>query len=253
MIFINLLWLFPLGYLIGSLLNYFSDVLPQTKRIIEKPYCDNCGQTFDFINYITFSDCQNCRCRPKLRMYIVAILAILIIPLIYFFPPAYTGWILALIIFSYLGLVFIIDLEHRLILHPVSLVGGILFLIIGIYLNGWKVSLIGLLGGFGIMYILYLLGILFGKIMAKSRGQEIDEIALGFGDVTLSTILGLLIGWPRIGVTLFFAIVLGGIFSGLFLLSTVLMKKYKAFTAIPYAPFIIISAVVLIYLSSGNR
>jgi len=131
-------------------------------------------------------------------------------------------------------------------------IGGILFLAIGIDLNGWKVTLFGVLSGFGFMYILYLFGILFGKVMAKRRGQEIEEIALGFGDVTLSTILGLLLGWPRIGLVLFFAIILGGVFSGLFLLISVLAKKYRAFTAIPYAPFIIISSIILIYFSTGK-
>jgi leader peptidase (prepilin peptidase)/N-methyltransferase len=178
--------------------------------------------------------------------------AMISIPLIYFFPPIYIEWVLAMIIFTYLGLVFIIDFEHRLILHPVSFVGGVIFLIMGIFLNGWKITIFGFLAGFGIMYALYLLGILFGKFMAKRRGQEIDEIALGFGDVTLSTILGLLLGWPRIGVTLFFAIILGGVFSGFFLFFSVITRRYKAFTAIPYAPFIIISGIILIYLSSGS-
>ncbi len=252
MIFLNLLWLFPLGFFIGFLLNNLSDTLPITRKLIQKPQCEKCGQTFDIFNYITLNRCQNCRSFPKLRRYFIVIFATIAIPLVYFFPPIYTGWVLAMIIFSYLGLVFIIDFEHRLILHPVSIVGGIIFLILGIYLNGWKITIFGFLAGFGIMYALYLLGILFGKFMAKRRGEEIDEIALGFGDVTLSTILGLLLGWPRIGVTLFFAIMLGGVFSGLFLLFSVLTKRYKAFTAIPYAPFIIISGIILIYLSSGS-
>ena len=252
MIFFNLLWLFPLGFLVGILLNHFSDTLPISRKIFQKPQCEKCGQTFDFYNYITLSRCQNCRSFPKLRRYLVMLFAMISIPLIYFFPPIYIEWVLAMIIFTYLGLVFIIDFEHRLILHPVSFVGGVIFLIMGIFLNGWKITIFGFLAGFGIMYALYLLGILFGKFMAKRRGQEIDEIALGFGDVTLSTILGLLLGWPRIGVTLFFAIILGGVFSGLFLFFSVITRRYKAFTAIPYAPFIIISGIILIYVSSGS-
>jgi len=250
--FINLFWLIPVGFIVGSILNHLADTLPRIRRIPLKPQCVECGQTFEFINYIILSRCNHCSVLPSVRRYIVLIVSIISFPVVYYFPPNFTGSILALLIFSYLGLVFIIDFEHRLILHPVSLFGGVLFLIIGNILNGWKSTLLGTLSGFGIMYVLYLLGILFGKVMAKRRGQEIEEIALGFGDVILSTILGLLLGWPRIGLVLFFAIIFGGVFSGFFLLVSVMAKKYKAFTAIPYAPFIIISSIVLIYFSSGK-
>lgn len=100
------------------------------------------------------------------------------------------------------------------------------------------------------MYALYLLGILFSRWVSKRRGEEIEEIALGFGDVSLSLVVGILLGWPRISLVLFFAILIGGLFSGLFLLISVLRKRYEAFTAIPYAPFIIIATIIVIYAST---
>lgn len=251
MIYLNLLWLFPLGFIIGNLLNHFSDSLPEIRKISVRPFCTKCGQTFDILNYITLNRCKACNSKPGIRRFIVLIFSTFAVPIVYYFPPLFSGWVLAIVIFAYLGLVFVIDFEHRLILHPVSLIGGVLFLFMGISLNGWKITFVGCLAGFAIMYALYLFGILFSKLMSKRRGQDIEEIALGFGDVTLSTILGLLLGWPRIGIALFFAIILGGIFSGIFLIISIINKKYKAFTAIPYAPFIIVSSIILIYLSSG--
>jgi len=50
-------------------------------------------------------------------------------------------------------------------------------------------------------------------------------------------------------VCLFTAIVLGGLISGLYILVMVLRKRYQAFTAIPYAPFLVIAAVILIYMA----
>jgi leader peptidase (prepilin peptidase)/N-methyltransferase len=88
--------------------------------------------------------------------------------------------------------------------------------------------------------------------MAKRRGEDIDEVALGFGDVSLSAVLGLLLGWPRIAVNLVFAIIIGGIFSAIFLVIQVLRKRYKAFTPIPYAPFLLISAIGLLYLATSH-
>ena len=149
-------------------------------------------------------------------------------------------------------MVFIIDLEYRLVLHPVSIFGAISFIIIGVYINGWLETLLGGAIGFGMMYLLYLFGILFSRWMAKRRGEDIDEVALGFGDVSLSAVLGLLLGWPRIGVNLFFAILIGGVFSAIFIVIHLFQKQYKAFTPIPYAPFLILSAIGLLYLATNH-
>jgi leader peptidase (prepilin peptidase) / N-methyltransferase len=71
---------------------------------------------------------------------------------------------------------------------------------------------------------------------------------LGFGDVTLSGVMGLLLGWPGIMGGLLIAIGLGGVFSLLFILIKLITKKYQAFSSIPYAPFIIFGSLILIYL-----
>jgi len=122
--------------------------------------------------------------------------------------------------------------------------------VIGLYLNGWQVTGLGGIIGFGIMYLLYLFGIIFSKWIIKRRGVVLDEVALGYGDVNLTAILGLLFGWPRIAVLLFFAILMGGLFSAVYLLILKIRKKYELFTPIPYAPFLIISAIILIYIST---
>lgn len=167
------------------------------------------------------------------------------------FPPQALGFWVALPIFLYLGLVFIIDVEHRAILHEVSLVGLILAIPFGLWWNGWKETLIGAAVGFGLMLGLYYFGILFTRWIAKRRGQEIDEVALGFGDVLLCGILGTALGWPRIIVCLFTAIFLGGLLSGAYILIQLARNKYQAFSAIPYAPFLIIATVILLYIAKG--
>lgn len=238
------------GFISGIVLNHLADIFPARRRILLKPICRKCGQTFDYLNYILFKPCQECGAKPSLRKYLVPFLSAISVTFVWNFPPAYTGRGLALVIFFYLALIFIIDVEHRLILFPLSIVGGVLFAIMGVILNGLLDTLIGGAAGFGIMYALYLLGILFSKWMSKRRGEEIEEVALGFGDVTLSLIIGLLVGWPRISLVILFAIILGGVFSALFIAGTFLLKRYRSFTAIPYAPFIIIATVIIIYVSS---
>jgi leader peptidase (prepilin peptidase)/N-methyltransferase len=97
------------------------------------------------------------------------------------------------------------------------------------------------------MLLLYFLGELFGRIMAKRRGEPIEEVALGFGDVNLSGVLGLLLGWPGITAGLIFAILAGGLVSAFILARMMLRKEYQAFTALPYAPFLILAGVVFLF------
>jgi len=151
------------------------------------------------------------------------------------------------------GLVVVIDLEHRLILHPVSLSGAVLGLIFGSLNHGILYTVIGGAAGFGIMLVFYMLGNLFIKFLSRSRGEEIDEVALGFGDVNLSGVIGLLLGWPGVIAGVFLAIILGGVVSGSFLIIQLFRKKYQAFQALPYGPFLVISAVLLLYFSQFVR
>lgn len=169
--------------------------------------------------------------------------------LIWFLPPEFLGPYLAFFVFFFFALVFIIDVEHRIIMHPVSIAGVILAIPLGIWLNGWLKTVLGGIAGFGIMLALYYFGELFRRAIARARKQPVEEIALGFGDVNLSGVLGLMLGWPRVTANLIFAILLGGLISGGYILFMLIRKKYQAFNAIPYAPFLLIAAVVLFYLA----
>jgi len=237
-----------LGWGVGCLLNYLADVLPRT-RTFSTPVCYACGSKHNLAESIFPQACRTCRTKPLKRTWVVQIAALILVPVVRFLPAPALGFWLSLAVFFYLWLVFIIDVQHRVILHEVSIVGAILAIPFGLWLNGWQKTLVGFAIGAGVMLALYYFGILFNKWMSKRRGQEIDEVALGFGDVTLSAVLGIALGSPRIIVCLFFAILLGGLISGLYILATIALKRYKAFTAIPYAPFLIIAAVVLIYMA----
>jgi hypothetical protein len=58
----------------------------------------------------------------------------------------------------------------------------------------------------------------------------------------------LLLGWRAIFVSLFFAILAGGLVSLFIIIGMLIAKRYKAFTAIPYAPFLILSAIYFLFL-----
>ena len=149
----------------------------------------------------------------------------------------------------YFGIVVIIDLEHHLIMHPVSAFGAVLGIAVGIYLHGLILTLFGGLAGFLSMLALYLVGVLFARFVVRRSQQGFSDEALGFGDVILGGILGLILGWPAIFGGLFLSIILAGAISIIYLLLSVLARKYRAFTFIPYGPFMIAGAVALIFFN----
>jgi prepilin signal peptidase PulO-like enzyme (type II secretory pathway) len=90
-------------------------------------------------------------------------------------------------------------------------------------------------------------GILFARLLGRMRGQPISETAFGFGDVTLLTFLGLIVGAPEILLALLIGVLCGGIFALLFLvLRGLVQKQYALFTAIPYAPFLIFGGAIML-------
>ena len=237
-----------LGWLAGSLVNYLADVLPW-KRTLSRPFCLECRRVIPWAQYLFWPRrCLQCGRRRATRVWLVELSAMAVSTWLWLNPPEGIGFGLGLVIWIFFGIVVIIDLEHRLILHPVSLVGAGLGLGVGIYLHGLKDTLLGGVAGFGVMYLLYGLGILFMKLSSKMRGEPVDEDALGYGDVNLSGVLGLMLGWPGILAGLTIAVLLGGAVSLIYLLATVATRRYHAFTAIPYGPFLIAAAIALLFL-----
>ena len=238
-----------LGVLGAWLVNYLSDVLPRYRKFVY-PTCPDCQARLGWEYYATFNPCGGCGARPSIRHWIVGITMPVLAVIQSYFPAPVLGQWGGVLWLTYFSLIVVIDLEHRLILHPVSLAGALLGLLFGIRAHGVVNTLIGAGAGFGIMLIFYFLGELFIRLLSKRRGEEIQEVALGFGDVNLSGVMGTLLGWPGVVGGIFLAVLLGGFASGIFLLFQLVQKKYQAYQALPYGPFLVISLYLLLYISN---
>lgn len=117
----------------------------------------------------------------------------------------------------------------------------------GIWLHGLLATILGGLAGYGIMLGLYFLGIGLLRVLSRVRNEEMPEEALGFGDVNLSGVIGLLLGWPGVVGGLIVAILLGGAISLLYILLLLVFRQYQSGRAIPYGPFLVGGAVFLLY------
>ncbi len=234
------------GLVSGTAVNYLADVLPVTRRLT-RVVCVDCRQEIPWKDYILLKDCQNCGKPRSWRTWLVLLLTPMLYLLAWFFPNERLHFWMQVVILFYFSVVAIIDLEHRVILHPVSLVGIVLGSMLGFLLHGFLPTLIGGVTGFLIMLFLYLTGQGFARLMGRIRHEEIEEIPLGFGDVNLSCVLGLILGWPGITAGLLLAILLGGGFSAVYILISKISRQYRPFVAIPYAPFLLLGATILLF------
>ena len=236
------------GAIVGILINYLADVLPLTRRLMQ-PLCPECKQPYTIKDYILIYKCPNCGHRRVARSVIILIGTILCSLLLQFFPFANLSFWATLPILIFLGVILVIDIEHRLVLLETSLFGFVLLLIYGIIFRGFLGTFFGALAGLLIMLLFYITGIIFSKIIGKLRHREISEVAFGFGDVFAGTFLGLLAGWPAIVGVIIFAIVAFGVFSLILIISLLLSKRYHAFAkALPFTPFLILGVIIIFYL-----
>jgi leader peptidase (prepilin peptidase)/N-methyltransferase len=242
------------GLLAGWLVNYFADVLPRTRRF-SQPACLQCDASLSTLRYLSLSNCPSCGKRRGLRSWTVQVLALVASLMLWLQPHPKLGYILGFFLLIYFAVVFVIDLEHRLILHPISIFGAVFGLGVGWLYRGPGPTLLGGLGGFGIMLVFYLLGTLFARMRARkmqAAGQETDdEEALGAGDVILASVLGLILGWPLIWFGLLIGILLGGLITIPMLVMMLIARRYKQdawMVFIPYGPFLLISATLIVYL-----
>lgn len=135
---------------------------------------------------------------------------------------------------SILVLVVVIDLEQRLILHVVTFPTTVLAIVGSEWLPGrsWRLAIVGAAVGF----LIFLLFFFVGK-------KLFGEGALGFGDVTLSMMLGAMLGLDRI----FFALLLGVLLGGVVSLGIVLWRRRAGMGMyIAYGPFLAVAGIFVL-------
>ena len=253
-----------LGWFAGWFVNYAADVLPVTRRF-SQPACPHCQTAFSWADYLTLRPCRTCGKSRTLRTWLVQLLGSASFLYFWLFPSEVLGFWLGAIVLTYFAVLTVIDLEHRLILHSTSIAGGILGLIVGVYvynvvlkntlLVSLGASLLGGLIGFGIMFLLYQVGAIVARMRARrmqSAGQTDDEEeALGGGDVFLLGVLGLMVGNEYIVNVLIQGALLGGAISLLLIINLLIRRRYTSdalMTFIPYGPYFIFAAFRTLFL-----
>ncbi|MEK6587580.1 MAG: prepilin peptidase, partial [Chloroflexota bacterium] len=180
------------GFGAGVAINALADSLPRS-RTLAPPSCGACGAArpslawsglLAFVAGKTY--CGYCGTPIGLRQPVVESLAAAWSAVLFLINPAPGVFWPAFLLSMIFLLVIVIDFEHRLILHVVTGPAALAMALIGSLdpTRGPVKTLVGGVVGFAAVFGLYLLGGLFARLMARVRGQPLEEVAFGFGDVT---------------------------------------------------------------------
>lgn len=236
-----------LGYLAGGVVNFVAEWFYLRRKFLEPAVEEEILQ-LGWVKYIIWPFLSKATILyKKLRILIIELLFIGLFIWIGIAPPARVDFWWGALVLVYFAIVIVMDVEYRVVLHPISITGLVLGAGVGIYLWGLDKSLIGGVFGFIVMYLLYKLGEIFMRWVNRRRGEEIDEVALGFGDVSLATVIGLFLGWPTIILGLLSAVIFGGVISLLFVLISLVLRRFRFFAALPYAPFLAIVTIIILF------
>ena len=231
-----------LGWFVGIAINHAADILPTRETLWQQLSCGVCGTPYTppqwsvLIAWITgqqvCAQCGTVRLSFRRSVIIEIIVPIFFVFLLWYYGLS-VGLGLTLFYTAILILITVTDLEHRLIFNIVT-IPSILLAIAAAFITpglSWRSALLGGGVAFVLIYLIWLLGtLLYGAG------------AFGVGDITLSTFLGLILGFPNILLSLILGIFLGGFVAVLLLV----LRRSGRKSFIPYGPFLTITGWIML-------
>jgi leader peptidase (prepilin peptidase)/N-methyltransferase len=233
-----------LGLFTGSFLNVCIDRLPQGQSIINPPsHCTECNQRLKVLDLIpVFSyiwlrgRCRYCQARIPLRLPIVEGITAFLFAFLYWNFGLGLELAILLIYSSILIVIFVIDLEHLLVLNKIVYPSMALALVFSFF-RPEIAELTPFLPDLGIVSAL-VGGVLGLAIMALPF--IIYRKGMGMGDVKLGALVGLMTGFPFVIIAIMLSWIIGGIVAGILLALKIKGRK----DAIPAAIFLATTTVV---------
>jgi prepilin signal peptidase PulO-like enzyme (type II secretory pathway) len=217
----------------------------QENFVFKSSYCPKCRHKlgwFDLIPLISFvllkGRCRYCQKEISFQYPVVELAAGILFVLIFFnFGISLLSVFYFFLIFSLL-FIFLFDLKFSII--PDKIIFSSIFVILIFYLVFFFKDTYfsaGVLPNFFLAAVLA--SLFFFTIYFFSKGK-----AMGFGDVKLGFLLGLIFGFPKIILVLWLAFIIGGPFA-IFL---IFLKKKTLKSEISLGPFLIAASFIIIFL-----
>jgi len=227
-----------LGLLVGSFLNVCIDRLPRDRSVVSPPsHCEACGHRLGvrdllpLVSYIVLRGrCRYCQAGISGKLIWVELATGLIFALLYW----QYGFSAELGIFGFYAclfiVVFVIDIEHQLILNKVVYPALIVALLLSVVTIGIANAALGGAIGFAIFFL----------IAVVSRG------GMGWGDVKLVALIGLATGFPLV----LFAIVLAAIIGSIVAVALMIARRRRFRETLPFGPFLAVATMITLIWGS---
>jgi leader peptidase (prepilin peptidase)/N-methyltransferase len=239
------------GAAFGSFLNVCIDRLPVDKSILRPPsHCDSCQHRLspaDLVPIFSYlwlrRRCRYCGATIPWRPLWVELGTALLFALSWWFLGPSVQFAVIVFYGSLFLVIGVIDLEHQLILDKISYPAMVLALVIAVFQHPpeflalnlawpWTGVISALMGGaIGFLFLLLAYGITYAIYRTE---------AIGFGDVKLAGLIGLVTGSKLVLFSLTLGAVLGGVV-GIILL---LLKLKKSKETLPFGSFLAISTML---------
>ncbi len=227
-----------LGLAVGSFLNVCIYRLPRGESLaFPSSHCTSCNRSLSWyenvplLSYLVLRGrCRTCGNRIS-PIYPIIEASAAVVAVVWYWQFGFSSLLVSRLVFAFALLVlFVIDLQHRILPNLITLPGivaGVLFSLVAP--PGWFDSLVGLLVGGGVLYLL-------GEAYYRIRGEE----GLGMGDVKMLAMIGAFLGWKLMILTL----VLSSFAGSLVGLALVATGRGTMKFALPFGTFLAIAALV---------
>jgi leader peptidase (prepilin peptidase)/N-methyltransferase len=226
------------GTIVGSFLNVCIHRLPLRKSLMwpgsHCPKCQSPVKPYDNIPVVGYlrlrGRCRNCKAPISIQYPIVELITggVFLGGYLLFDSPVL---LVARLLFACAMIVlFVIDLEHRILPDIITLPGIVIGFVFSLFLPpGWRDSLIGMVLGGGSLWLL-------GELYFRMRHEE----GMGFGDVKMLAMIGAFVGWKLMLLTLVLSSFAGSIVG----LAIVALNRGDMKYALPFGTFLAMGAVV---------
>ena len=226
-----------LGLIVGSFLNVCIHRLPLRESVMwpasRCPHCRAHLRAYDNIPVISYAilkgRCRFCRQPISIQYPVVELLTgiVFLVAFLMFAPPVLYQRLLfacAMIV------LFVIDLEHRILPDLITLPGIVLGFVFSLFMPpGWLHSLIGIALGGGSLWLI-------AEIYYRVRHEE----GMGFGDVKMLAMIGAFLGWKLTLLTLVLSSFIGS-FVGI---GMIVLKRGDMKYALPFGTFLAVGALI---------
>jgi leader peptidase (prepilin peptidase)/N-methyltransferase len=226
------------GAVIGSFLNVCIYRLPRGLSIVwPASACPHCGRSlawFENVPLLSYAAlrgrCRTCSGSIAMRYPLVEALTAVMFALGWWYYGPGTLLAARLLFGCALIVLFAIDLEHQLLPNVITLPGIIVGFLCSLVAGpGWMASLVGIVVGGGVLYL-----------VAEGYYRLRHEEGLGMGDVKMLAMIGAFLGWKLTLVALMFASVSGSIIG----IGLIAARRGSMNYALPFGTFLAIGAAV---------